>query len=127
MNLNQVTVPCLDLATSVAFYKTLGLHLIVLADDRYARFECPDGDSTFSLHRADVIGSGPGVVIYFECADLDASVAKLQKRGILFDEPPTDKPWLWREARLSDPDGNRIILYFAGNNRKYPPWRLDAK
>jgi hypothetical protein len=33
-------------------------------------------------------------------------------------------PWLWREARLRDPDGHRVCLYRAGQNRKNPPWRL---
>lgn len=48
MNLNQVTVPSLDLAKSISFYKRLGLKLIVEALPHYARFVCPDGDSTFS-------------------------------------------------------------------------------
>jgi catechol 2,3-dioxygenase-like lactoylglutathione lyase family enzyme len=39
MNLNQITIPSLDLEKSVAFYKTLGLHLIVDALPSYARFE----------------------------------------------------------------------------------------
>ena len=25
-----------------------------------------------------------------------------------------------------DPDGNRLILYHAGENRKHPPWRVDG-
>ena len=50
MNLNQVTIPSLDVAKSVEFYKTLGLQLIVDAAPRYVRFLCPDGDATFSFH-----------------------------------------------------------------------------
>lgn len=49
MRLNQVMVSARDLDASVAFYRTLGLRLIVRSED-YARFECPDGESTFSLH-----------------------------------------------------------------------------
>ena len=52
MNLNQVTAPALDMAASIAFYETLGLTLIVRTD-HYARFECPDGDATFSLALRD--------------------------------------------------------------------------
>jgi catechol 2,3-dioxygenase-like lactoylglutathione lyase family enzyme len=52
MNLNQVTVPALDVAASVAFYRRLGLIQIVDAP-HYARFECADGDSTFSVHLAE--------------------------------------------------------------------------
>ena len=124
MNLNQVTVPVKNVALSIAFYKTLGLKLIVHTHHAYARFECPDGESTFSIHLVDELPSGAGVVVYFECEDLNAHVAKLQQQGIEFDELPTDKPWLWREARLKDPDGNQLILYHAGENRKNPPWRL---
>ncbi|MEO1522796.1 MAG: hypothetical protein AAFU78_18740 [Cyanobacteria bacterium J06633_2] len=43
-----------------------------------------------------------------------------------FDSEPTDQPWLWREAHLRDPDGNRLILYHAGEYRKNPPWRLGS-
>ena len=49
MNLNQITVPSLDLTKSIPFYKKLGLNLIVKALPNYARFECPDGNSTFSF------------------------------------------------------------------------------
>ena len=48
----------------------------------------------------------------------------LQEKGIEFEELPNDKPWLWKEARVKDPDGNQIILYHAGENRLNPPWRL---
>ncbi|WP_194768491.1 VOC family protein [Tamlana sp. I1] len=124
MNLNQVTIPSLNIEKSIAFYKTLGLHLIVFTHPRYARFECPDGDATFSIHQVDALPKGQGITIYFEETNLDAAVEKLLSKGIVFDELPEDKPWLWREARLKDPDGNQIILYHAGKNRKNPPWRL---
>ena len=125
MNLNQVTVPCTDLAVSVAFYRVLGLRQIVSSPPDYARFECPDGGSTFSLHRvADATGDG-GIVVYFELDDLDATVRELQSAGIRFESEPRDQPWLWREAYLRDPSGNRICLFHAGVNRRNPPWRVD--
>ena len=124
MNLNQVTLPTTDLERAIKFYEKLGLKLIVKAGPDYARFECPEGDSTFSLHRVDEISNGEGAWIYFETPYLDERVQSLCAIGILFEELPVDKPWLWREARLKDPDGNMIIIYFAGNNRKDPPWRL---
>jgi len=43
MNLNQITVPSLDLTKSIPFYEKIGLKLIVKALPHYARFECPDG------------------------------------------------------------------------------------
>ncbi|TXF91425.1 VOC family protein [Neolewinella aurantiaca] len=124
MNLNQVTLPTLDLAQSISFYETLGLRLIVHAPPRYARFECPNGDSTFSLHLVDELPSGEGSYTYFECEDLDERVVALQAAGLDFDTQPTDETWRWREARLRDPDNNRLILFWAGEDRKNPPWRL---
>ena len=50
MNLNQITVPSLNVEKSIAFYEKLGLKLIVKSLPNYARFECPDGNSTFSIH-----------------------------------------------------------------------------
>lgn len=123
MDLNQVTVPATDMVRSIDFYRTLGLRLIVEAP-HYARFECPEGAATFSIHTVDQAPVGEGIVVYFECAALDQQVADLQQKSISFDELPNDKPWLWREAHLRDPDGNRLILFHAGDNRKNPPWRL---
>ena len=123
MRLNQVTVGAIDLDRSIAFYKTLGLKLIVQSP-HYARFELPDGDSTFSLHLAPT-GPGPHApTIYFECDDLDADVARLKVAGVAFDSDPVDQSWLWREAHLRDPAGNPLILYRAGENRTHPPWRV---
>jgi catechol 2,3-dioxygenase-like lactoylglutathione lyase family enzyme len=122
MRLNQVTVPAHDLAASIAFYQTLGFKLIVKAD-HYARFEVGDGTDTFSLHVSDApVVNGPG--IYFECDDLDAPVAALKAKGIVFDHDPKDQSWLWREAWLTDPSGVKLCLYHAGENRRFPPWRL---
>jgi catechol 2,3-dioxygenase-like lactoylglutathione lyase family enzyme len=126
MNLNQITVPSADLSMSIEFYQKLGLTLIVEALPHYARFECPDGSSTFSVHLVEDLPSGDGIVVYFECEDLDGHVDKLLLKGIAFDELPNDKSWLWREARLKDPDGNQLILYYAGENRLNPPWRKST-
>ncbi len=38
MNLNQITVPVMDVQKSIEFYKKLGLHLIVESLPHYARF-----------------------------------------------------------------------------------------
>ena len=125
MNLNQITVPALDIPKSIAFYQTLGLKLIVKSD-HYARFECPDGTSTFSVHLTDQLPTGHGISVYFECEDLDEKVEDLIQKGVQFDELPNDKSWLWREAYLKDPDGNQLILFFAGENRLCPPWRINS-
>ena len=125
MNLNQVTVPSMDLKKSIPFYQKLGLRLIVKSLPHYARFECPNGDSTFSIHLTDKLPKGEGIYVYFECDDLDKQVENLKKEGIQFDQEPVDQRWLWREARLKDLDGNQIILFHAGENRLNPPWRIN--
>ena len=125
MNLNQVTVGSKDVERSVRFYQQLGLRLIVFSPPRYARFECPEGDSTFSIHQLETDLPCNGTVVYFESASLDAEVNRLLSEGIVFDSMLEDQPWLWREASLRDPDGNKIILYSAGENRRNPPWRIQ--
>jgi len=125
MNLNQITIPSLDLKASTAFYKTLGLHLIVDALPRYVRFECPNGNTTLSVHLVDTLPQGDGITLYFEDDNLDQLVTELKTKGIIFITEPEDKRWLWREAHLQDPDGNKLILFHAGDNRKNPPWRIN--
>lgn len=124
MNLNQVTVPSLDVSRAAAFYEKLGLKLIVNALPNYVRFECPQGEATFSIHKVAALPKGEGVKVYFESADLDTEVARLKSEGVIFDTEPVDEPWLWREARLKDPDHNQLVLFKAGVNRKNPPWRV---
>jgi catechol 2,3-dioxygenase-like lactoylglutathione lyase family enzyme len=124
MNLNQITIPSLDLTKSVPFYEKMGLKLIVYSSPHYARFQCPDGNSTFSIHKTENLPTGDGVHIYFECENLDEYINELREQGIAFEELPADKDWLWREARLKDLDGNQLILFYGGDNRLNPPWRI---
>ena len=67
---------------------------------------------------------GEGVWIYFEVDDVLATVKELQQKGIIFETETKVQTWLWTESCLKDPDGNTIIIYHAGENRKNPPWRL---
>ena len=122
MRLNQVTLAVSDLGRSVDYYRRLGLRQIV-ADEGYARFVCPDGDSTLSLEHVDDVPRSE-TTVYFECDDLDATVSRLEDGGFRFEHAPVDQTWLWREARLRDPDGNPLCLFHAGKNRLNPPWRL---
>ena len=124
MDLNQVTLPSTDVARSAAFYRALGFTQIVGKLPSYVRFECASGGSTFSLHQVAAAPRDSGVIVYFECTDLDGTCSELAARGFVFDSPPTDQRWLWREACLRDPDGNVLCLYRAGDNRRNPPWRL---
>lgn len=124
MNLNQVTLPATDVAASVEFYQALGLRLIVDSIPRYARLECPDGGATLSVHHVHRPPDTTGVIVYLECAELDRICERLSDRGLRFIHPPRDEHWLWREARMLDPAGNQVCLYYAGENRRFPPWRI---
>jgi predicted enzyme related to lactoylglutathione lyase len=124
MRLNQVTVTLPDLDAGWRFYRGLGLVPVVDARPNYARFVCPAGESTFSLHKGTV--EAGGTTVYFECEDLDERVEQLTAAGYTFTSPPANMSWLWREAEMFDPGGNRVLLYWAGENRLNPPWRVDA-
>ena len=126
MRLNQVTLPARDIEASVAFYTGMGFELIV-HDAHYARFKASDGDGTFSVHCEPQLTPPGDIVIYFETGALDRTVEELQTKGYVFSQLPRDEPWLWREARLVDPAGNRLCLYHAGENRLNPPWRVQRQ
>ena len=124
MDLNQVTLPCTDYDASVRFYRLLGLTQIVDSPPRYARFETLAG-TTLSVHLEDESIRSPQATIYFEVEDVDREVERLRQQGLCFESDPTDKDWLWREAYLRDPAGNLLCIYQAGENRRYPPWRIE--
>jgi predicted enzyme related to lactoylglutathione lyase len=125
MNLNQVTIHSERPVETVDFFEKLGLRRIVDSLPRYARLECPDGESTLSVNSSQHLRPNESITLYFECSDLDAEVERLRSLGLTFTEDPADRPWLWRQAYLNDPNGNNICLFHAGENRKNPPWRLS--
>ncbi|KUJ84453.1 glyoxalase/bleomycin resistance/dioxygenase family protein [Microbulbifer flavimaris] len=125
MNLNQVTLPVRDMAEAAAFYRRLGFVQIV-DTPHYARFESTDGGATFSLQLSDEKFHN-GAVIYFELEALDTLVEELQHRGVEFAQLPQDMRWRWREAVLFDPSGNKVKLYWAGEDRLHPPWRTEIR
>ncbi len=125
MRLNQVTVATHDVERSIAFYRALGLELIVHAA-HYARFVCPDGRGTFSVHRtAEPVAST--TVVYFECDDLDANRRVACRRPACASTAgrPTSRGDGARRG-CAIPTATPICLYFAGVDRIDPPWRVDA-
>lgn len=105
---------------------TTGLiYAYVASPPKYARFECTSG-TTFSIEKYSAAIVESQVTIYFEVPDVDAEVDRLRRSGFKFDELPHDKPWLWREAHLHDPAGNRICIFYAGSSRRFPPWRVGG-
>lgn len=123
MNMNQITLPVSDMQAANRFYLALGFTQIV-DTPHYARFICPDGEASFSLSLEKEPFSN-SAILYFEHQDLDNWVAQCQSRGIDFQQLPTEQRYLWREAITTDPSGNKLKLYWAGENRLNPPWRVN--
>jgi catechol 2,3-dioxygenase-like lactoylglutathione lyase family enzyme len=127
VRLNHVTLAVADVEASAGFYRRLGLEQIVADYPDYARFLVADGENTLSLQRTGRSPAAQGASLHFEVADVDAVVADLTRAGFDFLGDPVDEPYLWREAIMLDPDGYRIFIYHAGENRLDPPWRLRAE
>jgi hydroxymethylpyrimidine/phosphomethylpyrimidine kinase len=122
--LNQVTITGKDYRKSVDFYRGLGLTQIVDSPENgYARFETAGG-ATLSVQIDPDETISPTTAVYLECDDLDDRVELLARSGVAFEHGPRNQPWMWREARLRDPDGNIVFLYKAGEARRFPPWRM---
>lgn len=128
LSLNQITLGAIDFAASVLFYQKLGLILIVDSVPRYARFEFPvleDGHepATLSLHGVEADWSAPTdwPLIYFEVDDVAGFLNDAKLTPI---NPPEMKSYLWEEADILDPSGNRIRIYKAEKARRFPPWRI---
>lgn len=126
MRLSHVTLQVSDIARSRAFYLGLGFKPIVL-EDHYCRF-LTSGDATVSIERHEgVINSGVEIGIEFEtAAALDSYVVGLAANTNQFAHPLKDQSWLWREARVRDPDGHTLLLFFAGEAKLDPPWKVRA-
>ena len=129
LRLNQVTLGAVDMAASIAFYQSLGLTLIVDSAPRYVRFEFPDnGDAppaTLSLHgvEAKMTPAADWPLIYFEVDDVAGFI---KDKSLTPLAPPKMQSYLWEEADILDPSGNRIRIYKAGDARRFPPWRVST-
>jgi hydroxymethylpyrimidine/phosphomethylpyrimidine kinase len=124
LRLNQVTVTGTQYDRSVEFYRKIGLKQIVDNPPDYARFETAGG-ATFSVQIDPDERIIATTAVYLECDDLDERVEQLARSGLAFEHGPRNQPWMWREARLRDPDGNIIFFYKAGEARRFPPWRIE--
>jgi catechol 2,3-dioxygenase-like lactoylglutathione lyase family enzyme len=122
MHLNQVTVAVKEIERSIIFYEKLGLELIV-KNDHYARFIVPGNLASFSIHKTGAFHPTE-TIIYLETNDVDKKVNDLKVTGLFIDKEPIMQDWRWYEAYLNDPDGNKICIYHAGENRLNPPWRI---
>lgn len=121
------------MTASITFYEALGLTLIVDSAPNYVRFEFPsteiDEPATLSLHqpRNGWVADTDQPLIYFEMDDLDVFLESLIQHNITPLVPAQTQSYLWREADILDPSGNKIRLFQAGENRRFPPWRIDGQ
>jgi catechol 2,3-dioxygenase-like lactoylglutathione lyase family enzyme len=122
MNLNQVTIAVTNIDKACVFYEKLGLELIVRSE-HYCRFIVPGNEATFSIHKTERFQSNE-TVVYFETDNVEKTIDALKAKGLEISIGPVMQSWLWYEANLYDPDGNRICIYHAGENRLNPPWRI---
>jgi predicted enzyme related to lactoylglutathione lyase len=54
--------------------------------------------------------SRDGTTVAFEVDDLDATIAKLKERGVVFEMDKTESPVCWM-AQFRDPDGNKLMVH----------------
>ena len=88
----------------------------------YADFRAPRGEAMLALSKRSIMpeplggasmaaGAGDRMMLIFDAADLDSTVAALKARGAQFVAELTDRSdWGIRTAHLRDPEGNLIEL-----------------
>ena len=75
--------------------------------------------------RVDAAGEGSYRALHRD--NVDDVVRDLKAKGVKFDQDPTDMFYLWREARLRDPDGHQLRFYSdATDARLNPPWKISS-
>jgi catechol 2,3-dioxygenase-like lactoylglutathione lyase family enzyme len=123
--LNGIGLAVADMATSLTFYRRLGLEFPAGAEnDPHAEAELPGGiglmlDTHASLSSFDPTHTpgGPvkdGASLAFLCADapeVDSQHADLVAAGHHSVKEPWDAPWGQRYAILRDPDGYQVELF----------------
>lgn len=78
-------------------------------EDVGLRVVTSDGNGSFTLlvHPGESRGVDLGT---FAVDGLKQAVEQLQRNGAKLVAPPADTPWGTREAALTDPDGNGLLL-----------------
>jgi len=64
------------------------------------------GRPCVAFHRGAPVGHPGQIQLHFEVDDVDLEYERLQSEGLIFDDPPVDKPWGWRVAAVRDPAGH---------------------
>jgi uncharacterized glyoxalase superfamily protein PhnB len=125
-SLSCIEVVVADMATSLAFYRRLGLGIppdadaqphaeVALAGGLRVLFDTQDTIRSFDESWRPPTG-GHGLALGFACespADVDATFAGLVGAGAEPHLAPWDAFWGQRYAVVLDPDGNHVDLFAA--------------
>ena len=120
--LNALGIVTSDMATSIKFYRLLGVDVPETPDEGHLDTFLPNG-VRFMLDSEDVVRSfrpdwqretGNQVGLAFECespAEVDDVYARVVDAGFTGDKAPWDAFWGQRYAQLRDPDGVPVDLF----------------
>jgi uncharacterized glyoxalase superfamily protein PhnB len=113
-----------DMATSIRFYRLLGVDLPETPDEGHVEATLAGG-ARLMLDREEVVRSfrpdwtrerGNQLSLAFECAspaEVDETYARAVADGFTGEKEPWDAFWGQRYAQLQDPDGVPVDLYAA--------------
>jgi catechol 2,3-dioxygenase-like lactoylglutathione lyase family enzyme len=122
--LNALGIVASDMATSIRFYRVLGLDMPDTPGEGHVEASQPNGmrlmldsEETVRSFRPDWIReTGNQVGLAFECAsaaEVDEVYARVVAAGFDGEKEPWDAFWGQRYAQLRDPDGVPVDLYAA--------------
>ena len=123
-DLNAIGIVASDMATSIRFYRTLGLDLPESPDEGHLEATMSSG-VRLMLDSEEVVRSfqpewsretGNQLSLAFECssaAEVDEVYARVTGAGFEGEKEPWDAFWGQRYALLRDPDGVEVNLYAA--------------
>jgi len=122
--LNAIGIAVADIATSIRFYRLLGLDVPETPDEEHVDAFLPNG-VRFMLDSEDVMRSfregwtretGNQIGLALECAspaEVDEAYARVTGAGFHGEKEPWDAFWGQRYAVLLDPDRVEVSLYAA--------------
>lgn len=110
-SINAILISSANPLRLIDFYSSLGLKLKIANHGGGVHAETDLGGMHFSIQSGGHLSADRNNVSFsFYVPDLETAYETLLNKGIQFDEPPRALPFGGVIARLSDPDGNQVIL-----------------
>jgi catechol 2,3-dioxygenase-like lactoylglutathione lyase family enzyme len=120
--LNAIGIVTSDMATSIRFYRLLGVDVPETPDEGHVDTFLPNGvrlmldseDTVRSFRPEWTRETGNQLGLAFECesaSDVDDVYARMVEAGFDGEKEPWDAFWGQRYAQLRDPDGVGVDLY----------------